>query len=128
LASEAEIIPAVLSGTGQPLWLGRTRRLASAAQTYALHARDGGCSFPSCTTRPEWCEKHHIVEWAAGGRTDVDNLTLLCGYHHGHFLKAGWSCHLGSDGLPYWMPPRWLDPTRTPMLNHRIRVRHQPVA
>jgi hypothetical protein len=48
LANQAEIVPTVMTATGAVLDLGRTRRIASRAQTYALIARDGGCSFPGC--------------------------------------------------------------------------------
>ena len=124
LATEAEIATVVTDGTGRPLHLGRTRRLATASQTYALIARDGGCSFPGCTVPPEWCDRHHVIPWATGGRTDVDNLTLLCGYHHGHFVQAGWSVALDTDGLPVWRPPPW-HRRREPLLNQRIAERHR---
>jgi hypothetical protein len=52
--------------------LGRSRRIASRTQTIALIARDGGCSFPGCDHPPEWCERHHIVEWVNGGETNLD--------------------------------------------------------
>jgi hypothetical protein len=124
MAAEAELVPVVLAAGGRPLQLGRSRRCASTSQTYALIARDGGCSFPGCTVRPEWCERHHLVPWHRGGRTDVDNLTLLCGYHHAHFEQAGWTAALDADGLPAWRPPRWQDRHRQPLVNHRIRERH----
>ncbi|SER26649.1 HNH endonuclease signature motif containing protein [Microlunatus flavus] len=119
LADEAEVVPAVVSCTGVVLHLGRTRRLASAAQTLALVARDRGCSFPGCQRPPEWCERHHIRAWADGGRTDLDNLTLLCAYHHHHFEARGWTCRV-TDGLPTWTPPRWIDPQQRPLRNVRI--------
>ena len=52
------------------------------------------------------------------GPTDIDNLTLLCGYHHRELAKRGWTCHM-LDGLPHWRPPAWLDPTQTPIRNTR---------
>ena len=76
LADQAEIYPAVVDSSGVVLQLGRTRRLASCGQTMALIARDGGCSFPGCDRPPQWCERHHVLDWARGGRTDLDNLTL----------------------------------------------------
>ena len=125
LAAEADVVSLVTTGTGRPLHLGRTRRCASTSQTYALIARDSGCSFPGCTVPPEWCERHHLTAWAAGGLTDVDNLTLLCGYHHAHYAQAGWTCHLDPDGLPGWQPPRWQRRDREPLVNARIRQRHR---
>ena len=125
IADQAQIVPTVLSGRGQPLWLGRTRRLASQAQTCALIARDGGCSFPGCSTRPQWCDRHHIIDWLSGGLTDINNLTLLCRYHHTHYAAAGWTCRITPDGLPAWAPPKWRDPQQHFLINHRIRERHR---
>jgi len=122
LADEAEIIPTVLNASGAVLDLGRTRRLASLSQTWALTARDGGCSFPGCAQPPDWSERHHIVAWVDGGRTDLDNLTLLCRYHHHNFAERGWTCRINPDRLPEWTPPRWVDPEQKPMVNRRIRA------
>jgi Domain of unknown function (DUF222) len=121
IADEAEIWPTIINRNGVPLALGRTQRLASRGQTMALVARDAGCSFPGCTHPPSWCDRHHIVDWIHGGPTDVDNLTLLCRYHHTHFLQKGWSCRISPDGLPEWIPPWWIDREQRPQLNSRIR-------
>ena len=121
-ADQADIYWAVTESTGQILHLGRTKRIASRAQTIALYARDRGCSFPGCDTPPEWCERHHILAWADGGTTDLDNLTLLCAYHHHNFLAKGWECRMGEHGLPEWLPPWWIDRNRTPLINARIRA------
>lgn len=120
LAGEADLYPVVLTGSGQPLWLGRTRRIASRSQSMALIARDGGCSFPGCAHPPQWCDRHHVVGWVDGGLTDLDNLTLLCRYHHTRFVGKGWTCRINPEGIPEWIPPRWQDPSQTPMIHHRI--------
>jgi hypothetical protein len=120
MASEADIIPAVLNRSGLLLDLGRSRRVATKNQTLALIARDGGCSFPGCAHPPEWCDRHHIDPWIAGGLTDVSNLTLLCRYHHGNFVRHGWTCRLNAAGVPEWVPPRWIDPEQRPLTNRRI--------
>ncbi|HEY9468232.1 MAG TPA: DUF222 domain-containing protein [Propionibacteriaceae bacterium] len=87
IADEAKIWPTIIDRDGVPLALGRTRRLASPGQTMALIARDAGCSFPGCTHPAAWCDRHHILDWILGGPTDLDNLTLLCRYHHTHFCR-----------------------------------------
>jgi hypothetical protein len=122
MANQAEIIPTVLNQTGAVLNLGRTRRIASSSQTLALIARDHGCSFPSCDRDPQWCERHHITEWINDGPTDLNNLTLLCRYHHHNFANRGWTCQINPDGLPAWTPPHWLDPHQQPLLNTRIHA------
>jgi hypothetical protein len=92
MATNADIIPAVLNASGAVLDLGRSRRIASHTQTLALTARDGGCSFPGCDRAAQCCERHHITEWVDGGETNLDNLTLLCRYHHHNFATRGWTC------------------------------------
>jgi hypothetical protein len=123
MADGAEIAWCLKDAKGAVLDLGRTRRIATHALTLALIARDGGCSFPGCDTAPEWSERHHIVPWLAGGPTSLDNLTLLCAYHHHNFLQRGWDCRLNEERLPVWIPPKWIDRLRRPILNARIRVR-----
>jgi hypothetical protein len=34
------------------------------------------------------------------GRTDLNNLTLLCRYRHHNFASKGWDCQLNPDGIP----------------------------
>jgi uncharacterized protein DUF222 len=121
ITDEAEIWPTIIDRHGVPLALGRTRRLASPGQTMALIARDAGCSFPGCTHPSQWCDRHHIVDWILGGSTDLDNMTLLCRYHHTHFLQKGWACRINADGLPEWIPPQWIDQDQQPHTNTRIR-------
>ena len=43
VAAQAKVLPAIFSAEGDPLWLGRAQRHASAGQRIALAARDGGC-------------------------------------------------------------------------------------
>jgi hypothetical protein len=76
---------------GQPLNVGRARRLATDAQRRAAKLRDRGCVFPGCDTRTGWAELHHIDHWRNGGATDLDNLACLCRRHHGIVHSNGWS-------------------------------------
>jgi len=124
IADEAEIWPTIINQDGVPLALGRTQRLASRGQTMALITRDAGCSFPGCTHPPSWCDRHHILDWILGGLTDLDNLSLLCRYHHTHFLQKGWTCRMNTHGLPEWIPPWWIDQQQRPQINARIRRLH----
>lgn len=71
---------------------------------------------------PEWCERHHVVAWQEGGATDLDNLTLLCRYHHHQFARRGWDCRINPDGLPVWVPPKWIDRQRRPIMHPRIAI------
>ena len=82
LACDADITRVLTDELGAIVDVGRAQRSATAAQRRLLAMRDGGCTFPSCTMPPEWCEAHHIIFWEHGGRTDLDNLALQCKLHH----------------------------------------------
>lgn len=68
--------------TGNPLRLGRGKRLANLEQKIALQASLQVCSHPGCQQPAVACDVHHLVAWAKGGFTDIENLTLLCAHHH----------------------------------------------
>ena len=83
LACTADIVPVVLGGQGQPLHLGRARRLFSRAQRLAMTVRDGGCRADGCDIPAAWCEAHHGAQpWSRGGKTDLGDGVLLCSWHH----------------------------------------------
>ncbi len=91
LACAAGTITVTVDDDGQPLNLGRERRLFSRSQRIALAARDGGCRWPGCERPPSWCEAHHIDHWLRdGGRTDVADGILLCRHHHLLVHNNGW--------------------------------------
>jgi hypothetical protein len=123
LACDARILPAVLDSRGQPLDLGRERRLFTGPLRRALVLRDGGCAFPGCDRPARWCDGHHVRHWSDGGETSLANAVLLCGHHHRliHDERAGWAVHIGLDGRPVFTPPAWLDPTQVPRRNHYHR-------
>jgi hypothetical protein len=123
LADEAALVGLVRAANGAVLKLGLTDRIASRKQSLALYARDKGCSFPDCDQPPDHCQRHHVLPWWLGGPTDIDNLPLLCRYHHREFARRGWRC-LMLDGYAavrsQWVPPAWRDPEQKPLQNHRI--------
>ncbi|WP_166741646.1 HNH endonuclease signature motif containing protein [Cumulibacter soli] len=121
LAGEALLVPVWASNTRGVVAYGRERRIATRNQTNALIARDGGCSYPGCDAPPDWTQRHHVTEWWRGGRTDLDNLTLVCGHHHREFETNGWAVRM-IRGLPWWIPPPWVDPEQKPIINARIRI------
>lgn len=91
LACDATLIGVIRGAGGSVLAHGRRRRTVSQAQRRTLRIRDGGCQFPSCQ-RVSHLEAHHVTPWSLGGPTDLDNLILLCRFHH-------MSCHEGGVQL-----------------------------
>ncbi|MBE1551333.1 hypothetical protein GGC64_005393 [Mycobacterium sp. OAS707] len=66
---------------GQPIGAGRTTRTVNRRLRRALEHRHPACAVPGCgATRG--LHAHHLVHWENGGPTDLDNLVLLCPYHH----------------------------------------------
>ena len=113
LACDATIIPIVLGANSEPLDVGRATRLIPPALRRALIARDKGCAFPGCRRPPRWCDAHHIKHWADGGATCLENLVLLCEYHHQVIHHSDWTVKI-VDGRPQFTPPAWLDPLQRP--------------
>ncbi|OLT01166.1 hypothetical protein BJF90_32900 [Pseudonocardia sp. CNS-004] len=53
-------------------------------------ARDGQrCHFPGCT-HTHYLQAHHVRHWLHGGRTDIDNLVLICSFHHATIHDHGY--------------------------------------
>ena len=102
LAAEVKILPAIFSADGDPLWLGRSQRTASAGQRIVLAARDGGCV--NCAAPADGGEPHHIEWFSRGGPTDIDNLALLCERCHHLIHDDGWQLDR-SNGHYQLRPP-----------------------
>ena len=105
MACVSDLFGLVFSGEGEPLWHGRSKRLATDDQWRALIARDGGCVV--CAAAPSRCEAHHVIFWdgPARGPTDIDNLALVCRHHHHLIHDQG--MRLTCDGRGRWrlVPP-----------------------
>jgi hypothetical protein len=83
-----------------------------------LRHRDKACAFNGCG-RTRGLQAHHVIHWAHGGKTDLDNLVLLCRFHHrmvhegGYRLIADSSSRLRvvrPDGRPVKTRPMSLRP------------------
>ena len=103
LACNADILPSVFDAKNQELWVGRKHRLATEAQRAALIIRDKHCI--GCGRSAVWCEAHHIDEWLRGGRTDIDNLVLVCKSCHHNIHDDGWTVHRNRNGAYELRPP-----------------------
>ena len=82
LLCDADISTAHLSPEPERLELSRLSRTVTKAQWRALIARDQECVVTGCHQRPARCQAHHVIHWANGGPTNLDNLVLLCHTHH----------------------------------------------
>lgn len=89
---------------GNVLGLGRLTRQPSAWMIRQVRHRDRGCRFPGCGAR-RFTEAHHIRWWRHGGRTDLDNLALICSFHHRLVHEHGWSVRREAGGELAWRRP-----------------------
>ena len=70
------------TGDGTPLAVGRRSRVIPPRLRRFILDRDGaGCTVAGCMSRYR-LQVHHIVRWADGGRSDPENLTTVCWFHH----------------------------------------------
>ena len=66
---------------GRPIGAGRSTRTVNRRLRRALEHRDRCCVVPGCgATRG--LHAHHLRHWENGGLTELDNLVLVCPYHH----------------------------------------------
>lgn len=80
-------------GGSPPAWMARQVRY-----------RDGGCTFPGCGTRA-FTEAHHIVWHRFSGRTALENITLLCSFHHRLVHEGAWRVRRSRQGELLWTRP-----------------------
>jgi hypothetical protein len=109
IACDASVTRIVLDPDSLPLDVGRSTRTVPAHLRHALLVRDGGCVAEGCDRPPAWTEAHHVVHWAEGGATALDNLVLLCRAHHRTAHEGDW--HFVQMGTRWRLVP---PPGRTP--------------
>ena len=96
---------------GQPLALGRrSRAIPPRLRRFVLHRDARRCTISGCTSRCR-LQIHHIIPWSEDGRTDPDNLTTLCWFHH----------HVVIHGQGHRIDPT-TPPQRRRLLNPQIRA------
>ncbi|MGH3957609.1 13E12 repeat family protein [Mycobacterium sp.] len=97
----------------RPLYLGRSKRIATLDQRIICHARDGGCTRPDCPQPGYHCEVHHAQDWAAGGLTNADSLYFGCAPDHTEATCGHLTTTITDD---YRLA--WSDGTGPPRINH----------
>ena len=93
------------------------QRFATRMQRLLLGLMQPYCAYPGCAVPAAKCQAHHVLAYQDGGVTAVDNLALICRFHHsknddsrsregqGHFAKD-------EDGIAYWQPHGTPTPAR----------------
>jgi HNH endonuclease len=72
----------VRASDGRYMEYGRRHRVVPPTLRRALIDKYRGvCAVDGCQSRSR-LQAHHIIPWTQGGRTDQENLVLLCWFHH----------------------------------------------
>jgi hypothetical protein len=105
LGCDAVVAAVGVDEGGAPLSVGRATRTIPPSLRRALTVRDRGCRFPGCDRPPAWSDAHHLLHWADGGETALENLVLLCRPHHRLVHEEGWTLQRDADGEVVAAPP-----------------------
>jgi 5-methylcytosine-specific restriction protein A len=123
MAAGGGVIAWVMGSDSEILDWGREKRLFTRSQRLALVERDGGCAM--CGLSPEMTRAHHIRWWQRdAGPTDLSNGVLLCETCHHRIHDNDWEIRIDGTGVTarvWFVPPRYVDPARTPRLGGRAR-------
>ena len=105
LSCDCAVVPWLEDGVGETLNVGRKTRSIPPAIRRALQRRDQGCRFPGCTAH-KYVDAHHVVHWAGGGETRLDNLVTLCRHHHRAVHEGGFDVFMNEHGRPVFTDRR----------------------
>ena len=115
LCCDSRLQTVLRDGTGNVVGIGDTSRTVPRWLMRQLRYRDGRCTFPGCEAK--WfLHAHHIEHWIRGGPTDLDNLVLVCMWHHKLVHEHGWNVKLQDADTVTWYRPNGavFEPGRAP--------------
>ena len=82
ILDRADVERVIFDGPSKVIDVGVRRRLFSGATRTAIHARDRGCTHPSCDEPLDRCQIDHVIPYCRGGLTTQDNGTDHCRFHN----------------------------------------------
>jgi len=103
LSCSCKVVTALIR-KGEPLNIGRSSRAIPTGIRRALGIRDGVCQFPGCDCQHH-LDAHHIVHWANGGPTSLENLIEVCHHHHKLLHEGQFSVVRQADGTLMFRRP-----------------------
>jgi hypothetical protein len=104
ISCDASVALALDDAFGHTMFEGRSRRFPSGAQRREAQRRDRRCRFPGCAN-DLFTDVHHLVHWADGGPTDLENLVTLCSHHHHRVHEREWSVAGNPNGILRFIGP-----------------------
>jgi hypothetical protein len=98
----------VLLADSMVIDVGRATRTVSPPKMRALRVRDKGCRFPGCDRQVNWSSPHHIIYRSRGGSDKLENLVLLCFFHHRLVHEGGWQVIKAGREFKFLPPDRFV--------------------
>lgn len=112
LACDCDVETVIEKGR-QPIGIGRKSRKIPGWLRRQVIARDHHCRAPGCG-RTVFLQIHHIQSWADLGETELENLILLCWWHHIFIHENGWHITRDPGGRFVFRKPDWTPYLRRP--------------
>ncbi len=104
LCCDSRIQVVIENPDGQAVGIGFANRNPPRWLRRQIRYRDGRCCFPGCEGG-RFMQTHHIVRWPVGP-TDLDNLVMVCLFHHNLVHEHGWEVDLDvRTGVVTWLRP-----------------------
>ncbi|CNF35259.1 protein of uncharacterised function DUF222 [Mycobacterium tuberculosis] len=99
IALNAGVSPLLLGRGHTPLYLGHKVRFATGPQRQVLETLYPTCAVQGCEVPGTLCEVDHVRGWALGrSPTDIDQLSLCCGWHNRFKHTNPDRLHITTDG------------------------------
>ena len=115
------VLETVITDGSAVVGVGRNSRTIPGWLRRLVNHRDSGkCQWVGCSNT-RWLQVHHIQHWSHGGPTDLDNLILLCGFHHRFVHEHGWHITTNENNQFQFRKSDWiLYPKPKPDLHPRL--------
>ena len=104
LLCNARIQTVVEDENANVIAIGPMHREPPAWMARQVRYRDKECQFPGCGARAH-TEVHHVKFWSHGGRTEFENLMLICSFHHTLLHELRWRATRSHSGKVTWFRP-----------------------
>jgi hypothetical protein len=112
IALSAGVSPLLLGRGHVPLYLGYRERFATTGQRRVLEVLYPTCAVQGCEVPGTLCEADHVPGWVLGSPTDIDKLTLTCGWHNRFKAANPGQIHITQDSHGRYVY-RLVTPTET---------------
>lgn len=107
LSCAAAITGILMDGKLLPVGVSKLKRRLSKREMRALRQMYPRCVRPGCRRPSSQCEAHHITWWSLGGKTQIEDMCMLCPFHHWQLHEGGWQMARQGDGSFVWIPPQF---------------------